>query len=103
MQVHTVFRTGEHSARLTEHAREALVKLERVHDDHAEAHVTFSAEGLERRVDVRVHTRGHDIKCSEANGTYEAALDKCVESIRRSLLRHKEQARTKDPEREVWH
>lgn len=103
MQVHTVFRNGESSNRLRQHAEEALEKLERVHDKHAEAFVTFSAEGLDRKVDVRVHVRGQDFVCSEHDANYETALDRCVSSLRRSLLKHKDQVRTHDAEREVWH
>ena len=103
MQVHTVFRNGERSNRLRTFTEEALAKLDRVHDKHGDAHVTYCADGLEKRAEVRLHVRGQELVCSERAESYEAALDRCVESLRRSLLRHKDLARTHDPERDVWH
>lgn len=103
MEVHTVFRNGARSSRLRTYTEEALGKLDRVHDNHADAHVTFSADGLEKRAEVRLHVRGQQLVCSERAESYEVALDRCVESLRRSLLRHKDQVRTHNPEHEVWH
>lgn len=102
MQTHVTFRQIDPSDALREHAAAALGKLTRVYDRIEAAHVTLSGEGPQRKAEVRLVVPGPDVFCTEQRASTEAALDAVVESVRRALVRHKEQRRITDPERTVW-
>ena len=103
MQTHVSFRNTEATQYFRTLVDDRLEKLSRFYDRIDSAQVTVVEEGLTRHVDVRLSVPGPDLVCSEKGTTHEEALDRCVESLRRSLVKRKEQQRSHDATREAWH
>lgn len=103
MQTHVTFRHLDHSDALHAHTEAALDKLGRVYARIDTAHVTLSEDGLEKKVEIRLAIPGPDVFCSERGASHQEAVDACVESLKRVLVKQKEQRHAHDPERTVWH
>lgn len=102
MQTTVSFRGLDASDRLRTYATDALAKLDRVGDKVESAGVTFSADGVQHRAEVRLAVPGPDLFCSETRASPQEAVDACVESLRRSLVKQKETHRPRDAEKAVW-
>ncbi len=103
MQTHVTFRNLDSSDALRQQAESSLGKLGRVYTRIESAHVTLIGEGLERKAEIRLVVPGPDLFCSEQRPSAEAAIEACVESLRRLLVKHKEKHNTHVPDRTVWH
>lgn len=103
MQTNVIFRHTESSGRLRTLAETEVEKLRRVYAQIDGAQVTFSEDGLIRKVEARLNVPGHDPVCSAEGTSHEDALDHCVASLRRALVKRKEQEHDHNPARETWH
>lgn len=102
MQTTVNFRNQDASTHLRQYATDALGKLDRVGNQIETAVVTLTVDGTRHKADIRLSVPGPDLFCSESADTPQAAVDACVESLRRSLVRQKEIARPRDPAKEIW-
>lgn len=102
MQTTVNFRNLDASDRLRSHVADALGKLDRVGGQIESATVTLSADGAQHKADIRLAVPGPDLYCSECADSPQGAVDACVESLRRSLVRSKETVRPRDSAKEVW-
>lgn len=85
------------------YAQDELERLQRFHKRIENARVILTEDGLEKKAEVTVSVPGQDFHAAEAAESIEVAVDRCVDRLRRSLLKHKDLVRSKDPQREVWH
>jgi putative sigma-54 modulation protein len=70
-------------------------KLQRIthHFDQAiEVNVTLTVEKLQHKVEAGVHVLGKDIFCESADGDMYAAIDRLVDKLDRTIIKHKEKA-----------
>lgn len=83
-----------HQLPITPAIREYIAaKLERINhhfDNVIDVNVIMSVEKLQQKIEATVHLRGRDIFCeSSANDMY-AAIDRLVDKLDRTIIKHKE-------------
>lgn len=83
-----------HQLAVTPAIREYVIgKLERVtqHFDYiVDVHVIMSVEKLRQKIEATVHMRGKDIFCESSATDMYAAIDRLVDKLDRTILKHKE-------------
>ena len=83
-----------HQLQITPAIREYVAtKLQRVtnHFDYViDVNVIMSVEKLLQKVEANVHVRGRDIFCESADADMYAAIDRLVDKLDRTIIRHKE-------------
>ncbi len=102
MRVQFVTRNVTPSQSLRGHIERQLTRLTQVYSSITEATVTLTQDGLNQRTEINVHVSGKRFHCAESDELFESSVEKCVVSLRRSLLRYKDRKRTHDPEHHVW-
>ena len=61
------------------------------HFDHViDVNVVLTVEKLRHRIEAGVHVFGKDIFCESADSDMYAAIDRLVDKLDRTILRHKE-------------
>jgi len=85
------------------YAEAEIAKLTRYYDRITDAHVILSEEGLQKQVEVVLHADGQRFAVRDHGEHHGEALNRCLDTLRRNLIRHKDQQRGIDPAREVWH
>ncbi|MCA0269547.1 MAG: HPF/RaiA family ribosome-associated protein [Bacteroidetes bacterium] len=104
MQTQVTYRhTDDVRPTVRSYAETELAKLTRFYDRISDAHVILSSEGDTKLVEVILHADGQRFTVRETGQHHGAALNRCVNTLRRTLLRHKDQRHAVDPAREVWH
>ncbi len=103
MQTQITVRHTDATTYHRQYAQEALDKLNQVHSRIQSARVVLTEEGLEKKAEVAISVRGQELFAEETGPALEAAVDRCVARLRRSLLKHKSAVRNTDPNREIWH
>ncbi len=104
MQTQITVRHTDASDYHRRYAQEELDRLSRVHRRIEAARVVLTEEGLDKRAEVTVSVPGQEFHVAESAQSLEVAVDRCVDRIRRSLIKHKDTVvRSKDPGRDVWH
>ena len=83
-----------HQLPITPAIREYIAaKLERINhhfDNVIDVNVIMSVEKLQQKIEATVHVRGRDIFCeSSANDMY-VAIDRLVDKLDRTIIKHKE-------------
>lgn len=104
MQTQVTYRhTDDVRPTVRTYAEAELEKLARFYDRITDAHVILSAEGDTKHVEVILHADGQRFTVRHEGQHHGAALNRCVNTLRRTLLRHKDQKNATSPTREVWH
>lgn len=104
MQTQVTYRhTDDVRPTVRTYAEAEMAKLTRFYDRISDAHVILSTEGDDKQVEVILHADGQRFAVRESGQHHGAALNRCVNALRRTLLRHKDQKHATDPNREVWH
>ncbi len=103
MQTQITVRHTDASDYHRRYAQEQLEKLNQVHRRIEHVRVILTEEGIEKKAEMTVMVPGQEFHVAESAQSLEVAVDSCVDRIRRSLLKHKDTVRSKDPSREVWH
>jgi putative sigma-54 modulation protein len=70
-------------------------KLERIthHFDHViDVNVILTVEKLNQKVEASVHVRGRDIHCESTDADMYAAIDKLIDKLDRTIIKHKEKS-----------
>jgi len=82
------------SDRLQEFATESVEKLEKYYDGLIDCDIVFEpneSPEVPQKVELRVKFARTFLTASEAAETYEQAISKAVDNIRRQLIKYKEQ------------
>lgn len=104
MQTQITVRHTDASDYHRRYAQEELDRLNRVHKRIENARIILTEDGLDKKAEMTVSVPGQEFHVAESAQSLEVAVNRCVDRIRRSLLKHKDTvARSKDPNREVWH
>ena len=87
--------TGHH-VEVTPAIREYVEsKLQRLthHFDHViDVNVILTVEKLEQKVEASVHMRGKDIHCESTDADMYAAIDRLIDKLDRTIIKHKEKS-----------
>src|SRR5687767_5217102 len=70
-------------------------KLERIthHFDHViDVNVILTVEKLDQKVEASVHVRGKDIHCESTDQDMYAAIDRLIDKLDRTIIKHKEKS-----------
>ena len=70
-------------------------KLERIthHFDHViDVNVILTVEKLSQKVEASVHVRGRDIHCESTDADMYAAIDRLIDKLDRTIIKHKEKS-----------
>lgn len=85
--------------KLTDVIKKKMIKLEHFFDRVIEARVALKLENAgqikDKVMEVRVKVPGDMIIVKETNKTFESALDDCVGTLKRQLIKYKERLRKK--------
>ena len=85
--------------KLTDVIEKKMSKLEQFFDRVIEARVALKLENAgqvkDKIMEVRVKVPGDIIIVKETEKTFESALDNCVNSLKRQLIKYKERMRRK--------
>ena len=103
MQTQIIVRHTDASEYHRRFAQEELDRLNRIHRRIENARVVLTEDGIEKKAELTLSVPGQDFHVAESAETIETAMHRCVDRIKRSLLKHKDTVRSKDPDREVWH
>jgi len=97
MQTQITARHFHASPRLRRYASERLGKLERYYDGINDAHVILepNGESTAKEVKVELNVFRQRITATDQGTTYEQAIDRCVNRLRRQILKYK--TRLKQP------
>jgi putative sigma-54 modulation protein len=83
-----------HQVAVTPAIREYVAgKLQRIthhFDQVIDVNVIMSVEKLEQKIEATVHVRGKDIFCESTAGDMYAAIDRLIDKLDRTILKHKE-------------
>jgi len=70
-------------------------KLQRIthHFDHViDVNVILTVEKLSQKVEASVHVRGRDIHCESTDQDMYAAIDRLIDKLDRTIIKHKEKS-----------
>jgi putative sigma-54 modulation protein len=97
MQTQITARHFNASPRLRRYASERLGKLERFYDGISDAHVILEPNGdpTSKEAKVELNVFRQRLTAADHGTTYEQAIDKCVNRLRRQILKYK--SKRKDP------
>jgi putative sigma-54 modulation protein len=97
MQTQITARHFNASPRLRRYASERLGKLERFYDGITGAHVILEPNGdtTSKEAKVELNVFRQRLTAADHGPTYEQAIDKCVNRLRRQILKYK--TKRKDP------
>lgn len=99
METQITARHFDASPTLRERAHSGLSKLERFYDGITNAHVILR-EGdqpdASKEVEITLSVYRKRLCAQQANSSYEQAINDCVESLRRQLIKYKDKLKSKD-------
>lgn len=84
---------------LRKYATGRLAKLERFYDGIVHAHVVLGVEGdpnADKTAEIVLSVYQRRLAASDQAATHEAAIDTCVERLRRQVIKYKEKLRSTD-------
>ena len=98
MQTQITARHFEAKSDLKDYASTRLSKLKRYYDGITDAHVVLTSNNTtptDKHAEVTVHVYRQRLAAQHQGTTYEEAIDQCVNSLRRQLIRYKAKLRSK--------
>jgi putative sigma-54 modulation protein len=99
MHAQITARHFEASPVLREYASQRLTRLERVYDGITDARVVLSADHMpvtEKYAEITLSVYRQKLTARDAATTHEVAIDRCVERLRKQILRYKAKLRRPD-------
>ena len=99
MRIQITVRHFEARDSLKEYASAKLSKLKRFYDGITDAHVILTSNNTipaDKHSDVTIKVYRQRLAAQHAGTTFEEAIDQCVESLRRQLIRYKAKLRSKE-------
>ncbi len=99
MQTQITARHFEAQPSLKDYASARLSKLQRYYDGITDAHVILTSKKTiptDKHADVTIGVYRQRLAAQHAGTTFEEAIDQCVESLRRQLIRYKAKLRSKE-------
>ena len=103
MQTQITVRHTDASEFHRRYAQEELDRLSKVHSRIENARIVLTEDGMDKKAEVTLGVPGQDFHIEETAPSIEAAIDRCMDRVRRALLKHKDHVRSKDPSRDTWH
>ena len=98
MKVHTQSVHFDADAKLLEFINKKLAKLEQFFDKIIETKVILKLENSgkvrDKITEIKLSIPGSVLFVKETNKTFEAAIDKAIDTLKRQLIRYKERLRT---------
>ena len=98
MKVHTQSVHFDADAKLLEFINKKLAKLEQFFDKIIETKVLLKLENSgqvrDKVTEIKLSIPGSVLFVKETNKTFEAAIDKAIDTLKRQLIRYKERLRT---------
>ena len=85
--------TGHHveiTPAIRDYVTSKLARISRHFDQVIDVNVVMSVEKLEQKIEATVHVRGRDIFCESTADDMYAAIDRLVDKLDRTILKHKE-------------
>jgi len=83
--------------KLVNFTQERLDKLEKFYDKIVSSDVFLKVENMSDKenkiVEIKINVPGDDLMVKKTAKTFEEAVDSCVNSLERVLIRHKEKIR----------
>ncbi|MBX2818708.1 MAG: ribosome-associated translation inhibitor RaiA [Rhodothermaceae bacterium] len=80
------------STRLKEFALTRVEKLERFYDGITDARIILgkhNGSGSNKTAEITLNVQRQSLKAQDIAGSYEEAIDRCVQRLRRQILRYK--------------
>ena len=97
MQTQVTARHFHASQRLRQYANERLSKLERYYDGITDAHVILrSTNALEKTAEITLNVYHKQLAAHDVAPSYEEAIDRCIEHLRKQIARYKGKLRSVD-------
>ncbi len=98
MKVHTQSVHFDADAKLLEFINKKLAKLEQFFDKIIETKVILKLENSgqvrDKVTEIKLSIPGSVLFVKETNKTFEAAIDKAIDTLKRQLIRYKERLRS---------
>lgn len=99
MQSQITARHFDASPALRQYASDRLHKLERYYSGINGAHVILSEDGTptsDKAVEISLSVYRQHLSAQDAGSSHEEAIDRCVERLRRQIMRYKAKLRSTD-------
>lgn len=99
MQTQVTARHFDASPDLRRYASEQVAKLNRYYDGITDARVILSKDPTptnEKGVEVVLQVYRHTLSACDQGSSHEAAIDQCVNRLRRQIMRYKAKLRSVD-------
>lgn len=99
MEPQITARHFEASPALRDYAGKQLSKLDRFYDGIVDARVVLSQDGdhhENKGAEVTVNVYRKRLSANSTAPTHEAAIDNCIENLRRQVLKYKDKLRSTD-------
>ncbi len=84
------------SPALRTYAAERLSKLEKYYNGITDAHVILQAAPLEKTAEITLGVYRQRLTAQDVAATHEEAIDRCVERLRKQIIRYKARLRRTD-------
>ncbi len=81
------------SQRLQDYAEESVAKLSKYFDHIQDVSIVaepFEHPDTPQRIEITLHIPGHTLVAGESAESYEMAINKVVDNLKRQLIKHKE-------------
>ena len=99
MQSQITARHFEASPALREYASDRLQKLERYYSGINGAHIVLSEDGTPssaKAAEISLSVYRQNLSAQDTGTTHEEAIDRCVERLRRQVLKYKDKLKRTD-------
>ena len=97
MQTQITARHFEAPPSLRDYAADRLSKLERYYDGITDAHIVLSSNGDASNghgAEIILNVYRQTLSARDQAGTYEDAIDRCVERLKKQIIKYKDQLRS---------
>ncbi|MDX1545848.1 MAG: ribosome-associated translation inhibitor RaiA [Rhodothermales bacterium] len=89
------------SPALQTYASDRLSRLEKYYDGITDAHVVLEEQPAAKAAEITLNVYRQRLAAQDAGSTHEEAIDRCVERLRKQIIRYKAKLRSK--KRDVHH
>ncbi len=99
MELQITARNFDAGPALRDYAARRVEKLERYYDGIVDGHVILStdgAPGAEKATEITLGVYQQRLTATDQAATHEAAIDGCVERLRRQVIKYKKKLRSTD-------
>jgi len=94
MQTQITVRHFDASPELRDYAIDRLSKLERYYDGITDAHIILTHDATIKAAEISLNVYRHRLAAHDEATTHEEAIDRCIERLRKQILRYKSKLRS---------